>query len=93
MKNKLRTALEEVKTDINGLLAGLQKRGSCILCDFEEVHKSFVGIHTMAATYYLKTYLQPFTENYIAISLATQHLSARKHGALIVVQRNEPLDD
>ena len=56
-------------------------------------YSSYVSKCTnIGATYYIQAYLSPYTESSSFITTAIQHLSARKHGALIVVERNETLE-
>jgi len=64
----------------------------CLLGEFENVKKSFLRIESSAATFYLNCYLSPFIERYMDLSLTIQTLSDRRHGALIAVERGDPLD-
>lgn len=93
MKETLKQHIEKIKGELDKLAIGIDSKGYCILCEFEQIDTAFREVQTVAATYYLKAYLAPFTENYLAITLAIQHLSLRKQGALIVVQRNDTLDE
>jgi DNA integrity scanning protein DisA with diadenylate cyclase activity len=40
----------------------------------------------------LNCYLSPFTDKYIDVSTCIRHLSMRRHGALIAVERNDPIE-
>ncbi|MFB5189554.1 sporulation-specific diadenylate cyclase CdaS [Alicyclobacillus fastidiosus] len=92
IKDKLKLEIEQIRREINLLFNDLDRNDHCILCEFEKIHEVLRGLHATAATSYLQTYLAPYTDNYQAISIAVQHLSERRHGALIVVQREESLD-
>ena len=70
----------------------IDKEDECILCKMEDIHHMLANVQTLAATYYIQAYLSPYTESSQFITTAVQHLSARKHGALIVVERNETLE-
>jgi diadenylate cyclase len=51
-----------------------------------------LAVETTASAYYLKSYLSGFTTSFSELSVSIQHLSERRHGALIVIQRTDPLD-
>ncbi|WAH38885.1 sporulation-specific diadenylate cyclase CdaS [Alicyclobacillus dauci] len=93
MKRKLKGHIEEIKLGLANLYRNIDRENDCLLCEFESLNSAFREAHTMAATYYLRTYLLPFTDNHLAITLAVQHLSERRHGALMVVERNDRIDD
>lgn len=92
MKDTLKNNISKVKLEIDHLLKTIDSHNGCILGEFEQIHIVLGEIHSTAATYYLKTYLSPYTNNYLVLSIAMQHLSERHHGALIVVQREDPVE-
>ncbi|TLS37967.1 sporulation-specific diadenylate cyclase CdaS [Pseudalkalibacillus caeni] len=92
MKSKLKEHLEIVKDEVNRLVSELDEDRECILCDFEDIQKKFVKIHSSAAYYYLQAYLTPFTSMHTELSRVAQHLSNRHHGALIAIQRDDSVD-
>ena len=49
-------------------------------------------MESVAASFYLNCYLSAFTDKYEDLSVSAQRLSERRHGALIVVERNDSLD-
>ncbi|MCA0755174.1 sporulation-specific diadenylate cyclase CdaS [Paenibacillus sp. N4] len=51
-----------------------------------------VSAVTLASTYYLSCFLAPYTNKYYEISKAINHLSLKRQGALIVIQREDPID-
>jgi diadenylate cyclase len=89
MKNQLKEHLQQIAIEINQSLEALDDDSHCLLCDFEEIREKFTDIESTAASYYLKSYLSPFTDKYLDLSISIQHLSERRHGALIVVERND----
>lgn len=91
VKQHLKKYLHQITTEIDHLLITIEDKDCCILDEFEQVHGVFNNLHMTASSYYLTNYLSPFTDYYQALSTAVQHLSERKHGALIAVQRKEPL--
>ncbi|EPZ47454.1 hypothetical protein N007_05830 [Alicyclobacillus acidoterrestris ATCC 49025] len=92
VKSELKQQIGLVRREIDDLFSRLDRNDHCILCEFERIHDTLRGLQATTATSYLKTYLAPYTENYQEISVAVSHLSERRHGALIVVQRKDPLD-
>jgi diadenylate cyclase len=81
----------EIKKDLAKIEANLNDTDCCILSNFEHLARLVTDIQTIASSYYLKSYLAPFTDEYIAISLAAHKLSEKRHGALIVVERTVPV--
>jgi diadenylate cyclase len=92
VKTQLKEHLSQVIADITKSLSALEYENECLLSQFEHIREKFISIESIAASYYLKCYLSPFTDKYNDISIGVQHLSERRHGALIVVERNDPLD-
>ncbi|EIJ78429.1 hypothetical protein PB1_12754 [Bacillus methanolicus PB1] len=81
----------EIKEDLTKIEENLNDTDCCILSNFEHLARLVTDIQTIASSYYLKSYLAPYTDEYIAISLAAQKLSEKRHGALIVVERTVPV--
>ncbi|MGC4376375.1 sporulation-specific diadenylate cyclase CdaS [Fictibacillus sp. Mic-4] len=92
MKEQLKENIIHIKGKMDDILESLDQRDECTLCKFEEIQKKLFEIQSTAASYYLKAYLSPFTDSYIVITTAIQHLSSKRHGALIVVERNDPVN-
>jgi len=88
-KDKLRDDLTEMKKEIERLLLELDHNRCCILNDFGSIHRLFTKVQATASSYYLEGYLSPYTREYPVLSIATQNLSKKRHGALIVVERND----
>ncbi|MEH7466588.1 sporulation-specific diadenylate cyclase CdaS, partial [Priestia megaterium] len=74
------------------LIKHLDTSDHCILCDFEEMRRLFQDVQATAASYYLRHYLSPYTFEYAALSLAIHNLSEKRHGALIVIEREQNVD-
>lgn len=90
---------EILKKDIREIIATLQKNleaidneNDCLLSDFEKVKEEFLDVEMKAATFYLNCYLSPFTDKYPELSICIQNMSKRRHGGLIVIQRENPLE-
>ncbi|PEX84829.1 sporulation-specific diadenylate cyclase CdaS [Bacillus cereus] len=91
LKIQTKQMIESAEKELSIMRQAIDKEDECILCKMEDIHHMLANVQTLAATYYIQAYLSPYTESSHFITTAVQHLSARKHGALIVVERNETL--
>ncbi|WP_420802181.1 sporulation-specific diadenylate cyclase CdaS [Solibacillus daqui] len=85
---------EDIRKVINALQNNVDMMGDgnyCLLGDFEKIKDEFLSIEMKAATFYLNCYLSPFTDKYPEISICVQNMSKRRHGGLIVIQREDSL--
>lgn len=89
----------EIEEDIRQIILSLEKNleamgdeSNCLLSSFENIKEDFINIEMKAATFYLHCYLSPFTDKYPELSVCVQNLSKRRHGGLIVIQREDPLE-
>lgn len=92
IKNRLKEELIELSELLRHHIQQLPDENVCLMKQFESMRTKMTHLVTTAASYYLNCYLSPYTAKYEAISTSVQHLSERRHGALIVVERNDPLD-
>lgn len=92
LKIQTKQMIEIAEKELSIMRQAIDKEDECILCKMEDIHHMLANVQTLAATYYIQAYLSPYTESSQFITTAVQHLSARKHGALIVVERNETLE-
>ncbi|WP_239614533.1 sporulation-specific diadenylate cyclase CdaS [Cohnella mopanensis] len=92
MKKIIKEDIELMIANLDELIHTLDDEGDCLLGDFEKIKKNFMHIESSAATFYLNCYLSPYIERYMDLSLTIQSLSDRRHGALIAVERCDPLD-
>ncbi|WP_068676001.1 sporulation-specific diadenylate cyclase CdaS [Oceanobacillus sp. Castelsardo] len=89
---QLRGNLEILSNQIHDVLEHTDITETDILNDFEEIHQLFHDVQVNAASFYLRSFLASFTDQFKVLSTAIQHLSERNHGALIVIERHDPLD-
>ncbi|MGG0464369.1 sporulation-specific diadenylate cyclase CdaS [Priestia aryabhattai] len=92
IKKNVQTYLQQISTEASNLIKHLDTSDHCILCDFEEMRRLFQDVQATAASYYLRHYLSPYTFEYAALSLAIHNLSEKRHGALIVIEREQNVD-
>jgi uncharacterized protein (TIGR00159 family) len=93
LKEQLRENLQAIADEIRHSLETLDHENNCLLGKFAQIKERFIQMEAAAASFYLYCYLSPYTDKYADLSISLQHLSARRHGALIVIQRNDPLDE
>lgn len=88
MKQELRVIWENIENSLHAL----ENKDGCLLGTFEQIKSRFFRLESIAASFYLQCYLSPYTDHYHDLSLAVQHLSDRRQGALIVIERQDPID-
>lgn len=93
MKEQLKQQLRHISAEIECSLDTLDNdENNCLLSRFDDIREAFKQVESIAASFYLQCYLSSFTTHYLDLSICIQHLSERRHGALIVIQRNDLLD-
>ncbi|RLL41362.1 hypothetical protein D8M04_17535 [Oceanobacillus piezotolerans] len=92
IKAQLKKNLRQVTVEIEEMLNSMDHNDCRILSEFGHVHDIFSKLQETTASHYLNAYLSPFTDSYQALSTAIQHFSERKHGALMAIQRKEPIE-
>jgi diadenylate cyclase len=92
MKQQLSEGIQHIIQDLQHSLTSLGDENYCLLGNFENIKEQFIQMESLAASFYLNCYLASFTDKYLELSTCVQNLSTRRHGALIVVERSEPLD-
>lgn len=90
---------QDVKEDIRQVILELQNNldvidneNYCVLGNLEKIREYFAHINMKASNFYLNCYLSPFTDKYLELSITVQNMSKRRHGGLIVIQREDSLD-
>ncbi|PZE21175.1 sporulation-specific diadenylate cyclase CdaS [Paenibacillus xerothermodurans] len=92
LKLELKDQLQAVIERLQSTLRGLDEEDRCLLNEFASIGAEISAAESLAATFYMRCYLSSYTDKYWDITQAAQNLSKRRHGALIVVQREDPLD-
>jgi diadenylate cyclase len=92
MKRIIKEDLKQLMNKLEDLLNSLDDENNCRLGEFDKIKENLMHIELSAATFYLNCYLSPYIERYMDLSLCIQTLSKRRHGALIAVERLDPLD-
>lgn len=92
IKDQLKEELIELASILQRNIELLPDESVCLMKQFETMRAKMTHVVTTAASFYLNCYLSPYTAKYEAISTSVQHLSERRHGALIVVERDDPIE-
>ncbi|HFK1401778.1 sporulation-specific diadenylate cyclase CdaS [Bacillus cereus] len=96
LKPEIQQHIQEIIKDISLALQDMQNtlenNDKCLLCKVEDIHKLLLQIQSTTASYYLKTYLLPYTDCYIQLLTAIRQLSQKRHGALIIIEREKSLE-
>lgn len=91
MREEISEGLQHLTTKLQHVLSFLDG-DDCILCNLEEIREELNQLESVTGSYYLKCYLSNYTEKVDDFSLCLKRLSARRHGALIVVQGIDDID-
>jgi diadenylate cyclase len=92
LKEKMKLHLRNISKEIDRSLATLDNENYCLLSEFELIRDAIRTVESIAASFYLQCYLSSFTTKFLDLSISLQHLSERRHGALVVIERKDPLD-
>ncbi|WP_316568680.1 sporulation-specific diadenylate cyclase CdaS [Neobacillus sp. YIM B06451] len=92
MKQSLKKDISQVITALQSSLETMDNENYCLLGNFERIKNQFIQVEMTAASFYLNCYLSPFTDKYSDLTICVQNMSARKHGGLIVIQREDALE-
>ncbi|MGG3466288.1 sporulation-specific diadenylate cyclase CdaS [Neobacillus pocheonensis] len=92
MKKHLQDGIQQLILLLQSNLEVLSNENYCVLGSLEDVKQNLIDIESMAASFYLNCYLSSFTDTYEDLSTSVQNLSRQRHGALIVVQRVDPVE-
>lgn len=92
MKEQIKANLRKMVDDVTAVLGQIDDEGTCMLSSLEQIQHTFSRVQSAAGTFYLNCYLSPYTSKFTELSAAVQNLSERKIGALIVVEREEPVE-
>ncbi len=92
MKQQLSEGIQHITQDLQHSLSSLSNENYCLLGNFEKIKEQFIQMESLASSFYLNCYLASFTDKYSELSTAVQNLSTKHHGALIVVERQDPLE-
>ncbi|MES9766156.1 sporulation-specific diadenylate cyclase CdaS [Bacillus altitudinis] len=92
-KLEMKSYLTQIMMDARKIVESLDQTEQCLLCELESLHDQFNEMHAEASSFYLQAYMEEFTPGFAQFSLAIENLSKQKHGALIVIQRRDEVED
>lgn len=82
------SVIEEI---LNLTIIKLEQDDIEILNDFEEISKSLGDLETIISTYLLNCLLSEYTDSSKQVSNSIHKLSSKKQGALIVIEKDDPV--
>ncbi|WP_188888533.1 sporulation-specific diadenylate cyclase CdaS [Paenibacillus radicis (ex Gao et al. 2016)] len=92
LKQEIKQELLSMKQSFVDLFHRLdEENNDCMLNEFEQIKNKVVELESLAAAYYLRCFLSNYTNKFVELSTTVRHLSQRRHGALLVVQRKDPV--
>lgn len=91
--NEIKTRLEVISSEIHTLIASSGQEDIDILKDLTTLSKKVMETANTASSYHLNRLLGPYTQQCSVIFKAIRQLSSKRKGALIVIQREDSLDD
>ncbi|PLS17098.1 hypothetical protein CVD28_13670 [Bacillus sp. M6-12] len=91
-KEEVTPLLEGITKMSMGLSEHLQTDDCCMLTEFEKLSQSISTAQSLASSFYLKSYLSPYTKKGSSIAGAAGVLAGKRQGGLIVIEREESLD-
>ncbi|MGV6969965.1 sporulation-specific diadenylate cyclase CdaS [Bacillus halotolerans] len=89
---KIQSHLEQILGDASLILKTLHEKDQCLLCELDDLGRIFENMHGIASSFYLQSYIEQFTPSFVELAKAIKNLSENKHGALIVIERADPVD-
>ncbi|GIP40392.1 hypothetical protein J31TS4_36720 [Paenibacillus sp. J31TS4] len=93
LKTKVKETIAAILDDLEAGSDALDNESTCMLNRFAHIREQFLTLQSLASSFYLNCYLSPYTEIYEQLSASIVHMANRRHGALVVIQRNDPLDE
>lgn len=89
---KIQSHLEQILGNASLILKTLHEKDQCLLCELDDLGRIFQNMHGIASSFYLQSYIEQFTPSFVELAKAIKNLSENKHGALIVIERTDPVD-
>jgi diadenylate cyclase len=93
MKQQITEEIEQITNELRQSLQVLENDSFCLLGKLENIKGKFLNMEAAAASFYLNCYLSGFTDKYSELAECVQRLSDHHHGALIVVERSDSLEN
>ncbi|MGN7357045.1 sporulation-specific diadenylate cyclase CdaS [Paenibacillus sp. SAF-054] len=91
--SEIKTRLEIISSEIHTLITSSGQEDIDILKDLTTLSKKVMETANIASSYHLNRLLGPYTHQCSIIFKAIRQLSTKRKGALIVIQREDSLDD
>lgn len=93
LKIELKQRMLMLQSFIGQMVETFDQSDNCMLGELERVREELAETEMLAGSFYLKCYLTSFTDRIEEISSSVRHMAERRHGALIVVEREDATAD
>ncbi|MDQ0228913.1 uncharacterized protein (TIGR00159 family) [Metabacillus malikii] len=92
IKEKIAYHLEQIIDEAETMKSSIGEKDYCLLCEIAQIKDHFNTIQSSASFYYLKSYIEHFTNKTIEIARALQNLSDKRHGCLMIIERSDSVE-
>ncbi|MBW7453887.1 diadenylate cyclase [Paenibacillus sepulcri] len=89
LRTELIKKLTRIEEILKNVIFTFEQDRVQLLSDIDDISKRFSESVSVASTYFLNSILSEYTNHYKEISFAMHHLSSKRQGALIVIQRED----
>lgn len=91
MKEELRDKLVGISQQVDRIVKSIENKETCLLCDIKGVKELALDLDKITTFYHFQSSLFPHILGLDEISKALTVLSAKRHGALIAIERRDSL--
>ncbi|GAB6180863.1 cyclic di-AMP synthase CdaS [Desulfotomaculum defluvii] len=88
----LRDKLEELTIKTNNIVASLDHKEGCLLCEITAIKKLVLELDELVSLYHFQTSFFPAITGIEEILMAVSNLSKKGYGALIAIEQNDSLE-
>ncbi|WP_433750747.1 sporulation-specific diadenylate cyclase CdaS [Falsibacillus pallidus] len=92
MKIEIAAIISNIRKELEDSESILAGESTGFLEKLEKIREKFMLMESMASSFYLNCYLSSYTNLYNELSSSVQRLSEIRHGALIVIERKDSVD-
>ena len=91
LRTEMAKKLDQIAETLKVRIISFEPNPILNLHEIERISKELYDLESTASTYFLNSILSSYTEHSSEISRAIHHLRAKRHGALIVIEKNDPV--
>lgn len=91
LRMEMAKKLDQIAKTLKDKIISFEPNNIQILNDIEKISKDLSDLEATTSTYFLNSILAKYTEHSSEISRAIHKLRMKRHGALIVIEKNDPV--